>query len=48
MSMTEKWTNSQVLLWARERRNLTPRQVAEASKKLARHNLTPVTEQEVA
>jgi Zn-dependent peptidase ImmA (M78 family)/transcriptional regulator with XRE-family HTH domain len=46
--MTEKWTNPEVLRWARERLNLTPRQVAEESKKLARHYFVPVTEQEVA
>jgi Zn-dependent peptidase ImmA (M78 family) len=37
MPETETWTNPDVLRWARERLNLTPRQVAEESEKLAKH-----------
>jgi len=42
--VTEKWTNPEVLRWARERLNPMPLQVAEESKKLARHHFAPVTE----
>jgi hypothetical protein len=46
--VTEKWTNPEVLRWAREWLNPMPLQVAEESKKLARHHFAPVTEQKVA
>lgn len=48
MPVTEKRMTPDVLRWARERLNLTPRQVAGESKKLARHHFAPVTEQKVA
>ncbi len=48
MPVTEKWTNPEMLSWARERLNLTPHQVAEESRKLARQHFVGVSEQDVA
>jgi hypothetical protein len=36
MPETQTWTNPDVFRWARERLNLTPRQIAEESKKPAK------------
>jgi Zn-dependent peptidase ImmA (M78 family) len=44
---TNRWINPTVLRWARERLNLTPRQVAEESKKLAKHHFAALSEQEL-
>ena len=47
MRVTEQWTNPDVLRWARERLNLTPRQVAEESKRLARRHFAVVSDEEL-
>jgi hypothetical protein len=43
MPVTETWINPDVLRWARERLNLTPRQVAEESKKLAKQHFAALS-----
>jgi transcriptional regulator with XRE-family HTH domain len=43
----EQWTNPDVLRWARERLNLTQRQVTEQSKKLARGHFAVVSQEEL-
>jgi Zn-dependent peptidase ImmA (M78 family)/transcriptional regulator with XRE-family HTH domain len=47
MPVTETWINPDVLRWARERLNLTPRQVAEESKKLAKRHFARLSEREL-
>lgn len=47
MPVTERWTNPEVLRWARERLNLSVEQVAEESKKLAKRHFTAVSEEEI-
>lgn len=48
MERTKKWVNPQVLRWARARMNLTRRQVAEESEKLARRHFAAVSEENLA
>jgi hypothetical protein len=43
MPVTETWINPDVLRWARERLNLTRRQVAEESKKLAKEHFAALS-----
>lgn len=43
MSATTQWVNPSILSWARKRLNLTPEEVAEASKKLAKRIYVPVS-----
>jgi Zn-dependent peptidase ImmA (M78 family) len=47
MSATATWINPKLLRWARERLNLTPRQVAEESKKLEKQHFAALSEQEL-
>jgi Zn-dependent peptidase ImmA (M78 family) len=47
MPVTGQWTNPDVLRWARERLNLTVKQVVEESKKLAKRHFTPISEQDL-
>jgi len=47
MSTETRWVNPLVLRWARERLNLTPEGVADASKKLARQHYVPISVEEL-
>lgn len=47
MPEVSSWINIKVLRWARERLNLTTRQVEDESRKLARKHFTVITEKEL-
>jgi Zn-dependent peptidase ImmA (M78 family) len=47
MGVQIRWVNPAVLRWARERFNLTPEQVAEASKQLASRYYEPISPEEL-
>jgi len=47
MSVKTRWVNPAVLRWARERLNLTPEHVAEASKQLAHRHYEPISPEEL-
>lgn len=47
MPVTEQWINSVVLRWARERLGMTPKEVVEESKKLAKRHFVAVSDQDL-
>ena len=48
MSAPAQWINPNILRWARKRLNLTHEQVAEESKKLARHFYSRISPRDLA
>lgn len=48
MSIVQRWTNPDVLRWARERLNLSVEQVVEESKKLAKRHFVAFSAQDLA